>query len=61
MNFEKIVDAYIAGSPHRKALNKKEFDFLRRQAYPSVRHGFRPAAYVVLTREETVGSEGAHA
>ena len=31
-------------------VNKKEFDFLRRQAYPSVRHGFRPAAYVVLTR-----------
>ncbi|EFK33145.1 MULTISPECIES: hypothetical protein [Chryseobacterium group] len=28
MNFEKIVDAYIAGSPHRKALNKKEFDYL---------------------------------
>ena len=42
-------------------VNKKEFDFLRRQAYPSVRHGFRPAAYVVLTREETVGSEEAHA
>ncbi|MDO5621143.1 MAG: hypothetical protein Q4G24_06710 [Paracoccus sp. (in: a-proteobacteria)] len=32
-------------------VNKKEFDLLRRQAYPSVRHGFRPAAYVVLTRE----------
>ncbi|MCB5411841.1 hypothetical protein [Pseudogemmobacter faecipullorum] len=31
-------------------VNKKEFDFLRRQAYPSVHHGFRPAAYVVLTR-----------
>ena len=41
-------------------VNKKEFDFLRRQAYPSVRHGFRPAAYVVLTREIASVMEEAH-
>lgn len=38
-----------------------QFAFSLRQSYSSPRHSFRPRAYVVLTREETVGSEGAHA
>lgn len=33
------------------AVNKKEFDLPLRRAYPDLRHGFRPAAYVVLTQE----------
>ena len=41
--------------------NAKQFEFLLRRSYSSPRHSFRPRAYVVLTREETVGSEEAHA
>jgi|GEM_PF-1525726 hypothetical protein len=42
-------------------VNAKQFEFLLRRSYSSPRHSFRPRAYVVLTREETVGSEEAHA
>jgi hypothetical protein len=38
----------------------KQFAFGLRRTYSSVRHSFRPRAYVVLTREEAVGSEEAH-
>lgn len=38
----------------------KQFAFSLRRTYSSVRHSFRPRAYVVLTREEAVGSEEAH-
>ena len=41
-------------------VNKKEFDFSRRQAYPSIRHGFRPVAYVVLTRVLVHVTEAVH-
>ncbi len=39
---------------------KKEFDFPLRRAYPDIRYGFRPAAYVVLTREAGSVKEEAH-
>ncbi len=42
-------------------VNAKQFAFSLRQSYSSPRHSFRPRAYVVLTRNETVGSEEAHA
>jgi len=42
-------------------VNAKQFALLLRQSYSSPRHCFRPRAYVVLTREETLGSEEAHA
>ena len=42
-------------------VNAAQFAFLLRQSYSSPRHCFRPRAYVVLTREETLGSEEAHA
>lgn len=41
-------------------INKKEFDLPRRRNYPSLRHDFRPAAYVVLTREIASVMEEAH-
>ena len=42
------------------AVKPKQFAFGLRRTYSSVRHSFRPRAYVVLTREEAVGSEEAH-
>ena len=47
--------------PAYLSVNAKQFEFLLRRSYSSPRHSFRPRAYVVLTREETVGSEEAHA
>ena len=70
--FEPVTFAFggnIAGSAKKRkeppmtayhTVNTREFAFFLRRTYSSVRHGFRPSAYVVLTREEAVGSEEAH-
>ena len=39
---------------------KKEFEFSCRRAYPPIRHDFRPAAYVVLTRDGGFVTEEVH-
>jgi hypothetical protein len=41
-------------------VNKNKFDFCCRQAYPPIRHGFRPVAYVVLTRVLVYVTEAVH-
>ncbi|WCM27336.1 hypothetical protein NDN01_25705 [Sphingomonas sp. QA11] len=38
-------------------INTEQFDFIARQRYPFSRSDFRPAAYVVLTRESGVTLE----
>ncbi len=38
-------------------INTEQFDFKSRQRYPFSRSDFRPAAYVVLTRESGVTLE----
>ena len=70
--FEPVTFAFggnIAGSAKKRkeppmtaypAVKPKQFAFGLRRTYSSVRHSFRPRAYVVLTREEAVGSEEAH-
>jgi hypothetical protein len=39
-------------------INTEQFDFRSRRRYPLSRSDFRPAAYVVLTRESGVTPEG---
>lgn len=70
--FEPVASAFggnIAGSARKRkeppmtayhTVKPKQFAFGLRRTYSSVRHSFRPRAYVVLTREEAVGSEEAH-
>ena len=70
--FEPLASAFggnIAGSAKKRkeppmtayhTEKFKQFAFGLRRTYSSVRHSFRPRAYVVLTREEAVGSEEAH-
>lgn len=40
--------------------NKKDFETHPTRGYPSSRYDFRPAAYVVLTRDGAVRSEEHH-
>lgn len=70
--FERVASAFggITGSSveitkereaiHYHTANKKEFETSFSRDYPSTRYDFRPAAYVVLTRDGAVRAEEYH-